>query len=144
VRLFGTDGVRGRANVFPMDSETVLKLGRAAAHVLRRSEGRHRILIGKDTRVSGYMLEQALASGIASMGVDVLLCGPLPTPGVAYLTKSMRVDAGVMISASHNSYEDNGIKFFGPDGSSSQIPRRMKSKGCLSRDSLTSFALTRS
>jgi phosphoglucosamine mutase len=99
-----------------MDSETVLKLGRAAAHVLRRSEGRHRILIGKDTRVSGYMLEQALASGIASMGVDVLLCGPLPTPGVAYLTKSMRVDAGIMISASHNSYEDNGIKFFGPDG----------------------------
>jgi len=116
VRLFGTDGVRGRANEFPMDSETVLKLGRAAAHVLRRSEGRHRILIGKDTRLSGYMLEQALASGIASMGVDVLLCGPLPTPGVAYLTKSMRVDAGIMISASHNSYEDNGIKFFGPDG----------------------------
>ncbi len=99
-----------------MDSETVLRLGRAAAHTLRRSEGRHRILIGKDTRVSGYMLEQALASGIASMGVDVMLCGPLPTPGIAYLTKSMRVDAGVMISASHNSYEDNGIKFFGPDG----------------------------
>jgi phosphoglucosamine mutase len=115
-KLFGTDGVRGKANVFPMDSETVLKLGRAAAHVLRRSEGRHRILIGKDTRISGYMLEQALASGICSMGVDVILCGPLPTPGVAYLTKSMRVDAGVMISASHNSYEDNGIKFFGPDG----------------------------
>lgn len=116
MRLFGTDGVRGRANVAPMDSETVLRLGRAAAHVLRRSEGRHRILIGKDTRLSGYMLEQALASGIASMGVDVLLCGPLPTPGVAYLTKSMRVDAGIMISASHNPYEDNGIKFFGPDG----------------------------
>jgi len=115
-KLFGTDGVRGKANVFPMDSDTVLRLGRAAAHVLRRSEGRHRILIGKDTRLSGYMLEQALASGIASMGVDVLICGPLPTPGVAYLTKSMRVDAGVMISASHNSYEDNGIKFFGPDG----------------------------
>lgn len=114
--IFGTDGVRGKANVYPMDSETVLKLGRAAAHVLRRSEGRHRILIGKDTRISGYMLEQALASGIASMGVDVMLCGPLPTPGVAYLTKSMRVDAGIMISASHNSYEDNGIKFFGPDG----------------------------
>lgn len=115
-KLFGTDGVRGKANEFPMDSETVLKLGRAAAHVLRRSEGRHRILIGKDTRVSGYMLEQALASGITSMGVDVLLCGPLPTPGVAYMTRSMRADAGVMISASHNPYEDNGIKFFGGDG----------------------------
>lgn len=114
--LFGTDGVRGKANVSPMDSETVLHLGRAAAYVLRQSQGRHRILIGKDTRVSGYMLEQALASGIASMGVDVLLCGPLPTPGVAYMTRSMRADAGVMISASHNPYEDNGIKFFGADG----------------------------
>ncbi len=115
-RLFGTDGVRGLANAAPMDSETVLRLGRAAAYVLRRSAGRHRILIGKDTRVSGYMLETALASGIASMGVDVLLVGPLPTPGVAFMTRSMRSDAGVMISASHNSYEDNGIKFFGPDG----------------------------
>ena len=115
-KLFGTDGVRAKANVAPMDSETVLRLGRAAAYVLRRTRGRHRILIGKDTRVSGYMLEQALASGITSMGVDVLLCGPLPTPGIAYLTRSMRADAGVMISASHNSYEDNGIKFFGADG----------------------------
>lgn len=115
-RLFGTDGVRGLANAAPMDSETVLRLGRAAAHVLRRSKGRHRILIGKDTRVSGYMLETALASGISSMGVDVLLVGPLPTPGIAFMTRSMRADAGVMISASHNPYEDNGIKFFGPDG----------------------------
>lgn len=115
-KLFGTDGVRGVANAYPMDSETVMRLGRAAAHVLRRSAGRHRILIGKDTRVSGYMLETALASGIASMGVDVLLVGPLPTPGVAYMTRSMRADAGVMISASHNPYEDNGIKFFGADG----------------------------
>lgn len=115
-KLFGTDGVRGVANVYPMDSETVMRLGRAAAHVLRRSAGRHRILIGKDTRVSGYMLETALCSGIASMGVDVLLVGPLPTPGVAYMTRSMRADAGVMISASHNPYEDNGIKFFGADG----------------------------
>jgi len=115
-KLFGTDGVRGRANVAPMDSETVMLLGRAAAHVMRRSKGRHRILIGKDTRVSGYMLETALCSGISSMGVDVLLCGPLPTPGVAFMTRSMRADAGVMISASHNPYEDNGIKFFGPDG----------------------------
>jgi phosphoglucosamine mutase len=115
-RLFGTDGVRGKANVAPMDSESIMRLGRAAAHVLMRSEGRHRILIGKDTRLSGYMLEQALASGITSMGVDILICGPLPTPGVAYMTRSMRCDAGVMISASHNPYEDNGIKFFGSDG----------------------------
>jgi phosphoglucosamine mutase len=114
--LFGTDGVRGVANVAPMDSETVLRLGRAAAHVMRRSAGRHRVLIGKDTRISGYMLETALCSGITSMGVDVMLVGPLPTPGVAYMTRSMRADAGVMISASHNPYEDNGIKFFGPDG----------------------------
>jgi phosphoglucosamine mutase len=115
-KLFGTDGVRGVANTSPMDSETVMRLGRAAAYVLRKSKGRHQILIGKDTRISGYMLETALASGITSMGVDVLLVGPLPTPGVAYLTKSMRADAGVMISASHNSYEDNGIKFFAGDG----------------------------
>lgn len=114
--IFGTDGVRGKANVAPMDSETVMRLGRAAAQVFRRSEGRHRILIGKDTRVSGYMLETALASGFASMGVDVLLVGPLPTPGIAFMTRSMRLDAGVVISASHNPYEDNGIKFFGPDG----------------------------
>ncbi len=114
--LFGTDGVRGVANIAPMDSETVMRLGRAAAHVMLRSKGRHRVLIGKDTRISGYMLETALCSGITSMGVDVMLVGPLPTPGVAYMTRSMRADAGVMISASHNPYEDNGIKFFGPDG----------------------------
>ncbi|MFN8389675.1 MAG: phosphoglucosamine mutase [Bdellovibrionota bacterium] len=116
MRLFGTDGIRGIANVAPMDSETALRLGRAIAHVFRRSEGRHRILIGKDTRVSGYMLETALESGISSMGVDVLIVGPLPTPGIAFMTRSMRADAGVVISASHNSYEDNGIKFFGADG----------------------------
>ncbi len=99
-----------------MDSETVLQLGRAIAHVFRRSEGRHRILIGKDTRVSGYMLETALESGIASMGVDVLVVGPLPTPGIAFMIRSMRAEAGAVISASHNPYEDNGIKFFGADG----------------------------
>lgn len=115
-RLFGTDGIRGVANVAPMDSETMLLLGRAAARVFRRSEGRHRVLIGKDTRLSGYMLETALESGFASMGVDVFLVGPLPTPGIAYMTRSMRADAGVVISASHNPYEDNGIKFFGADG----------------------------
>jgi len=115
-KLFGTDGIRGLANVYPMDSETMMMLGRAAACVFRRSGGRHRILIGKDTRLSGYMLETALASGIVSMGVDVLLVGPMPTPGIAFMTRSMRADAGVVISASHNNYVDNGIKFFGPDG----------------------------
>ncbi len=116
-RLFGTDGVRGIANVEPITSETALKLGRALAHVFKSTSGRHRrILIGKDTRLSGYMLETAMASGICSMGVDVLLVGPLPTPGIAFLTRSMRVDAGVVISASHNPFQDNGIKFFSREG----------------------------
>jgi len=111
-RLFGTDGVRGIANVEPMTSETALRLGRALAHVSKRSPHRHKILIGKDTRLSGYMLETAMASGICSMGVDVLLVGPLPTPGIAFLTRTLRADAGVVISASHNPFQDNGIKFF--------------------------------
>ena len=116
-RLFGTDGVRGIANEEPITSETALKLGRALAHVFRGSSGRHRkILIGKDTRLSGYMLETAIASGICSMGVDVWLVGPVPTPGIAFLTRSMRADAGVVISASHNPFQDNGIKFFSRDG----------------------------
>lgn len=115
-RLFGTDGIRGVANIPPMDSETALKLGRALASIVRVKGRNHRILIGKDTRISGYMLETALESGISSMGVDVLLVGPLPTPGVAFSTRSMRADAGIMISASHNSYEDNGIKIFNRDG----------------------------
>jgi len=115
-RLFGTDGIRGTANVEPMTSETVLRLGRAVAHVFKRGQRRHKILIGKDTRVSGYMLESALTSGICSMGVDVLLVGPIPTPGIAFLTRSMRADAGVVISASHNAFQDNGIKFFAHTG----------------------------
>lgn len=121
-KLFGTDGVRGVANIEPVTAETALKLGRAAAHVftnlLAKSPSHHRpvIVIGKDTRVSGYMLENALAAGIMSMGVDVLLIGPLPTPGVAYITRSLRADAGIVLSASHNPYEDNGIKFFRHDG----------------------------
>src|SRR5262249_13945583 len=115
-RLFGTDGVRGIANVEPMTSETALRLGRAVAYVSTRSPRRHKILIGKDTRLSGYMLEQAMASGICSMGVDVLLVGPLPTPGIAFLTRTLRADAGVVISASHNPFQDNGIKFFSPAG----------------------------
>ena len=116
-KLFGTDGVRGVANVEPITSETALKLGRALAHVFRNNTGRHRkILIGKDTRLSGYMLETAIESGICSMGVDVWLVGPLPTPAIAFLTRSMRADAGVVISASHNPFQDNGIKFFSREG----------------------------
>jgi len=115
-KLFGTDGVRGVANLEPMTSETAMKLGRAAAHLFTRRTGRHQIVIGKDTRLSGYMLESALTSGICSMGVDVLLVGPMPTPAIAFLTRSLRADAGVMISASHNPYQDNGIKFFSNHG----------------------------
>jgi len=115
-RLFGTDGVRGVANVYPMTAEMALQLGRALAYIVRNGPHRHRIVVGKDTRLSGYMLEQAIASGICSMGVDVMLSGPLPTPGIAFLTESMRADAGVVISASHNPYQDNGIKFFSRDG----------------------------
>jgi phosphoglucosamine mutase len=115
-KVFGTDGIRGVANVYPMTTEVAMQLGRAIAYVCRSGPRRHRVLIGKDTRVSGYMLETALASGICSMGVDVLLVGPLPTPGIAQLTHSMRADAGVVISASHNPFQDNGIKLFGPEG----------------------------
>jgi phosphoglucosamine mutase len=115
-RLFGTDGVRGVANVHPMTAEMALQLGRALAWIVRSGPHRHRIVIGKDTRLSGYMLETAIASGICSMGVDVMLTGPLPTPGIAFITQSMRADAGVVISASHNPYQDNGIKFFSRDG----------------------------
>jgi len=116
-RLFGTDGVRGKANTYPMTVEMALSLGQAIAHVFRRSgPRRQRIIIGKDTRLSGYLFEDALAAGICSMGVDVIQVGPMPTPGMAFLTADMRCHAGVMISASHNPYYDNGIKFFSSDG----------------------------
>ncbi|TSK08157.1 MAG: phosphoglucosamine mutase [Geobacter sp.] len=115
-KLFGTDGVRGVANVYPMTAEMAMQIGRAAAYIFKNGKKRHRIVIGKDTRLSGYMLESALMAGICSMGVDVLLVGPLPTPGIANITSSMRADAGVVISASHNPFEDNGIKFFSSDG----------------------------
>ena len=114
--LFGTDGVRGRANNAPMTAETVMRIGMAAGRVFNRGSHRHRVVIGKDTRLSGYMLEQALTAGFLSVGMDVLLLGPLPTPAIGFLTRSMRADLGVMISASHNPFEDNGIKLFGPDG----------------------------
>ncbi|NOZ25019.1 MAG: phosphoglucosamine mutase [Nitrospirae bacterium] len=116
MRLFGTDGIRGRVNRTPMTPELVLKVGMAAAKVLRKEEGRNLVLIGKDTRISGYMIESALTSGICSMGMNVILVGPIPTPGIAFLTRTMRLDAGVVISASHNPFEDNGIKFFSFDG----------------------------
>lgn len=117
-RLFGTDGVRGQANKHPMTAEMALKLGAAAGRYFRRDGGKgaHRVVIGKDTRLSGYMLENAMTAGLTSMGMNVLLLGPVPTPAVGFLTRSMRADLGVMISASHNPAVDNGIKFFGPDG----------------------------
>lgn len=115
-KLFGTDGIRGVANMDPMSGEVAMQLGRAIAHLFKEVKGRHRIVVGKDTRLSGYMLETALASGICSMGADVMLVGPLPTPGIAFITTSMRANAGVVISASHNPYYDNGIKIFSQDG----------------------------
>ncbi|BDG71500.1 phosphoglucosamine mutase [Roseomonas fluvialis] len=115
-RLFGTDGIRGTANRAPMDAATALRLGQAAGRYFNRGTHRHRVVIGKDTRLSGYMLEPALTAGFVGAGMDVVLVGPLPTPAIALLTRSLRADLGVMISASHNPYEDNGIKLFGPDG----------------------------
>jgi len=115
-RLFGTDGIRGVANAYPMTAEMALKVGRATGYIFQREQRPHTILIGKDTRLSGYMFENALTAGLCSMGVHVLLVGPLPTPGVSYIMRSLRADGAIMISASHNAFQDNGIKFFGPDG----------------------------
>ena len=115
-KFFGTDGIRGKSNSRPMNAETVLKVGMAAGSLYMRGSHRHRVVIGKDTRLSGYMIEQALTAGFLSVGMDVFLFGPVPTPAVAMLTRSLRADIGVMISASHNPFDDNGIKLFGPDG----------------------------
>jgi phosphoglucosamine mutase len=125
-KLFGTDGVRGVANEEPMTSEMAMQIGRATAYLFRNKKGRHRIIVGKDTRLSGYMLETALASGICSMGGDVLLVGPLPTPGIAFITVDMRADAGVIISASHNPFYDNGIKIF--SGSGFKLPDEIEQR----------------
>ncbi len=125
-KLFGTDGVRGTANIHPMTAEIALQIGRAAAYICKEKEHRHKIVIGKDTRVSGYMLESALVSGICSMGVDALLIGPMPTPGIAFITRSMRADAGMVISASHNPFQDNGIKIFSRDGF--KLPDRVEER----------------
>src|ERR1700739_4639024 len=124
---FGTDGIRGRANGL-ITPDLARKVGQAAGLVVQNGEHRHRVVIGKDTRLSGYMIEYALVAGFTSVGIDVLLLGPVPTPAVAMLTRSMRCDLGVMISASHNPFEDNGIKLFGPDGYklSDEIEGRIK------------------
>ncbi len=115
-KLFGTDGIRGQTNIYPMTAEIALKVGMAAGHMFTNGQRRHRVVIGKDTRLSGYVIESALVSGFTSVGMDVVQLGPIPTPAVAMLVKSLRADLGVMISASHNPYQDNGIKLFGPDG----------------------------
>ena len=115
-KFFGTDGIRGRTNQAPMTAETALRVGQAAGTHFLRGDHRHRVVIGKDTRLSGYMMESAMVAGFTSVGMDVILLGPLPTPAVAMLTRELRADLGVMISASHNPFEDNGIKLFGPDG----------------------------
>src|SRR3974390_426803 len=115
-QLFGTDGIRGQTNIYPMTAEIALKVGMAAGHMFTNGTRRHRVVIGKDTRLSGYVIESALVSGFTSVGMDVVQLGPVPTPAVAMLVRSLRADLGVMISASHNPYQDNGIKLFGPDG----------------------------
>ncbi|MFA4994396.1 MAG: phosphoglucosamine mutase [Bdellovibrionales bacterium] len=146
-KYFGTDGIRGRANTEPMTAETALRVAMAAAGLFKRGDHRHRVVIGKDTRLSGYMIEPALTAGFIAKGMDVTLLGPLPTPAVSMLTKSLRADMGVMISASHNPYEDNGIKLFGPDGRKLsdelelQIEARMD--GDLASDHAASDALGR-
>jgi len=141
-KLFGTDGVRGIANKHPMTTEVAMRLGRAAAYVFKHDDRRSRIVIGKDTRLSGYMIENALAAGICSMGVDVLLVGPLPTPGIAFITASMRADAGVVISASHNPYQDNGIKFFARDGFKLPDDLEMKIEALLYSEQIDSLRPT--
>ena len=127
-KLFGTDGIRGRANVIPMTPEIAMKAGMAAGTIFTRGDHRHRVVIGKDTRLSGYMIESALVAGFTAVGMDVFQFGPLPTPAVAMLTRSLRADLGVMISASHNHFEDNGIKLFGPDGQKLSDERKPRSK----------------
>ena len=115
-KLFGTDGIRGTANIEPMTAETALRVGMSAGKLFTRGDSRQTVVIGKDTRLSGYLLESALAAGVIGMGMDVVFVGPMPTPAVAMLTRSLRAELGVMISASHNPYQDNGIKLFGPEG----------------------------
>jgi phosphoglucosamine mutase len=139
-KYFGTDGVRGRANAGAMTADMVLKIGMAAGNLYRRGNHRHRVVIGKDTRLSGYMIENALASGLLAAGMDVFLFGPVPTPAVAMLTRSMRADLGVMISASHNPFADNGIKIFGPDGYKLSDEQELEIEAMLDEPSLMTVA----
>lgn len=138
-KLFGTDGVRGVANEYPMTSEMALNIGRATAYLFKRKGHQPRIIIGKDTRISGYMLENALVSGICSMGVDAVLVGPMPTPGIAFLTSSMRADAGIVISASHNPFQDNGIKIFSNDGYKLPDERELEIEALISSNNMHSL-----
>lgn len=133
-RYFGTDGIRGKANTFPMTPEIAMKVGMAAGVAFQRGKYRHRVVIGKDTRRSGYMIEYALVAGLTAAGMDVFLLGPVPTPAVAMLTRTLRGDLGIMISASHNSFEDNGIKLFGPDGYKLSDELEMKIEGLIDTD----------
>ncbi|PZP85916.1 MAG: phosphoglucosamine mutase, partial [Azospirillum brasilense] len=139
-KYFGTDGIRGTANQFPMTAEIAQRLGVAAGHYFNRGDHRHRVVIAKDTRLSGYMIENALTSGFLSAGVDVLLVGPMPTPAVAFLTKAMRADLGVMISASHNPYQDNGLKLFGPDGYKLSDAAELEIESFMDRDPASMLA----
>jgi phosphoglucosamine mutase len=139
-RYFGTDGVRGRANSGAMTADMVLKIGMAAGNLYRRGSHRHRVVIGKDTRLSGYMIENALTSGLLAAGMDVFLFGPVPTPAVSMLTRSMRADLGIMISASHNPYADNGIKIFGPDGFKLSDEQELAIEAMVDNTSLLSLA----
>lgn len=140
--IFGTDGVRGIANQYPMTSEMALKLGRAIAYLFRNEHSHHHIVIGKDTRLSGYMIETALASGICSMGGNVMLVGPLPTPAIAFITQGMRADAGVVISASHNNFQDNGIKFFDRHGFKLDHELEAQIEELIASDTIDSFRPT--
>jgi phosphoglucosamine mutase len=139
-RYFGTDGIRGLANCYPMTSEVALKVGMAAGKLFSNGAYRHRVVIGKDTRLSGYMIESALMSGFTAVGMDVFLLGPMPTPAVAMLTRSLRADLGVMISASHNPYDDNGIKFFDPDGYKLSDEDECKIEKLMARETLELLA----
>jgi phosphoglucosamine mutase len=139
-KYFGTDGVRGRANSGAMTADMVLKIGMAAGNLYRRGNHRHRVVIGKDTRLSGYMIENALASGLLAAGMDVFLFGPVPTPAVSMLTRSMRADLGIMISASHNPYADNGIKIFGPDGFKLSDDQELEIEAMLDNPALMNLA----
>ncbi len=139
-KYFGTDGIRGEAGKSPMDAETALKVGMSAGLQFTRGDHRHRVVIGKDTRLSGYMIESALTSGFVAVGMDVVLVGPIPTPGIAMLTRSLRADLGVMISASHNPFKDNGIKLFGPDGYKLSDEIELKIEARMGKDMSANFA----